>query len=77
MPWLLAYCRDRVLCFVEGPLTRENTAVLVAIAIADHHLLDGPALRQREDLRAIGLVKGQAALCHRMGKKRLDELALR
>src|SRR5215510_7543347 len=70
---LVADGSDCLLCFVERPLTRKNTAVLVAIAVADHHLLDRPALREREDLGAIGLVKGKAALCHRMGKKRLNE----
>src|SRR5215207_5182443 len=70
---LFADGSDRVLGFVKRPLTCENTAIFVAIAVADHHLLDGPALREREDLRAVGLVEGKAALCHRVRKKCLDQ----
>ena len=64
---------DGGLRLVERPLAGENSAILVAVAVADHDLLDGPALGQGENFGAIGLVKGEAALRYRMGEERLDE----
>ena len=40
-------CRDGVLRLMQGPLARENSAVLVAVAVADHHLLNGQACGRR------------------------------
>ena len=69
----VAHRSDSRLRLVERPLTGENSAILVAVAVADHDLLDGPALGQGENFGAIGLVKGEAALCYRMREECLDE----
>ena len=37
---LIARQSESLLRLVEGPLTRENAAVFVAVAISDHDLLD-------------------------------------
>ena len=45
---------DGSLCLVERPLAGKNPAVLVAVAIADHDLLDGPSLgRERTFVRSV------------------------
>ena len=49
---------DRGLRLVERPLAGENPAVLVAVAVADHHLLHGP-----------GSVGGRAPLRGRSGDR--------